>query len=311
VAGRFGHFFQNLNQKCFVEARRYGASCKVIKRISLADLSIANLTVGGGDPVALVEAASESGFGAIGLLLRTALNQPLSHEIVGQPQVIRTIRATCAAAGVKIFDVESFVLRPGTDAASFRSALEVGTWLGAKYISCVGTELFGSDRLLSMQERVDLFGALCDEAFSFGLHVGLEFMRYRDIPDLDAALNLIEKTGRQNSGIVLDVLHFYRTDGTPQKLKSLCPSSIAYVQLSDARAAAPALQNLPVEARSGRLHLGDGDIPLDALLDVVPEDTPLAIETPVAADASLSIREKVASTARRTRCFFVRREATA
>jgi hypothetical protein len=37
------------------------------------------------------------------------------------------------------------------------------------------------------------------------------------------------------------------------------------------------------EARSTRLHLGDGVIPLHDILDVLPEHTPQVIETPVAA----------------------------
>jgi sugar phosphate isomerase/epimerase len=271
--------------------------------LDLHEFSIANLTVGGGDPVALIEAAGDSGFGAVGLVLQTAMNKPLSHEIIGRPEVIRAIKAASKAAGVKVFDVEAFVLRPGIDAASFIPALETGAELGATHISSIGTEVVGNDVFLSASERIDLFSALCDEAARFGLHVGVEFMRYRDIPDLAAALALLEAAGNSNAGVILDVLHFHRTGGTPQQIAACPASRIAYVQLCDAGPAVPRLEDLPAEARGARLHLGHGVIPLDAILDVLPSGLQMVIETPVASEATLSLKEKVDSAAEHIKRF--------
>jgi len=281
----------------------------MIKDLNLNDLSIANLTVGGGDPVALIEAAGETGFGAVGLVLRTAMAKPLSHEVIGRPETIRAIKAACAANKVTIFDVEAFVLRPGVDAASFRPALETGAELGATHISSIGTELAGNDTFLSEGQRIDLFGKLCDEAAAFGLHVGVEFMRYRDIPNLAAALGLIEATGQANAGVILDVLHFHRTGGTAAEAAACPPSRLAYVQLCDAGPVVPSLEKLAAEARSGRLHPAQGVIPIDAILDVVPAEVQLVIETPVVAEAALSLKEKVASAAEHANRFAAARKA--
>lgn len=269
----------------------------MITDLNPGSLSIANLTVGGGDPVALIEAAGENGFGAAGLVLRTAMAKPLSHEVIDRPEVVRAIKAASAATGVRVFDVEAFVLRPGVDASSFRPALETGAELGATHISCIGTELIGNDSFLLPQQRVDLFGGLCDEAAAFGLHVGVEFMRYRDVPDMAAALALIEAAGRANAGLIFDVLHFHRTHGTPAQAAAVPASRIAYIQLCDAGSTEPPLEGLPVEARGGRLHPGEGVIALDAILDVLPAGPQLVIETPVAAETALSLKEKVASAA--------------
>jgi sugar phosphate isomerase/epimerase len=281
----------------------------MISDLELKDISIANLTVGGGDPVALIEAAGESGFGAAGLVLRTAMAKPLSCEVIGRPEVIRAIKAASAATGVKVFDVEAFVLRPGIDAASFRPALETGAELGATHISSIGTELIGNDSFLSEAQRTDLFGALCDEAKEFGLRVGLEFMRYRDVPDITAALALIHAAGRSNAGLIFDTLHFHRTGGTPELVAANPGVPIAYIQLCDADANVPPLEGLPAEARGNRLHLGDGVIPLNALLDVLPAGPQLVVEIPVAAETELSLKEKVASVARHTARFAASRKA--
>lgn len=281
----------------------------MITDLNPSSLSVANLTVGGGDPVALIEAAGESGFGAVGLVLRTAMAKPLSHEVIGRPEMIRAIKAACAATGVRVFDVEAFVLRPGVEAQSYRPALEAGAELGATHISSIGTELIGNDRFLSGAQRIDLFGGLCDEAAAFGLQVGVEFMRYRDVPDMAAALALIDAAGWSNAGLIFDVLHFHRTGGTPAQAAA-CPSvRIAYIQLCDAGPVEPSLEDLPAEARGGRHHPGDGVIALDALLDVLPAGKQLVIETPVAAEATLSMKEKVASAASHAARFAAAREA--
>lgn len=277
--------------------------------LNLHDLSIANLTVGGGDPLALIEAAGESGFGAAGLVLRSAMNKPLAREVIGRPEVIRAIKAASKATGVRVFDVEAFVLRPGIDAASFVPALETGAELGATHISAIGTEIIGHDSFLSEAERIDLFSRLCEEAARFSLHVGVEFMRYRDIPDLAAALALLEAAGKANAGVILDVLHFHRTGGTPQQLAACPAARIAYVQLCDAGPVVPPLEALPAEARGGRFHLGEGVIALDDILDALPDGLQMVVETPVASEAALTLREKVASAAEHTRRFAARRAA--
>lgn len=279
------------------------------RTLNLHDLSIANLTVGGGDPVALIEAAGESGFGAAGLVLRTAMNKPLAREIIGHPDVVREIKAASKAAGVKVFDVEAFVLRPGTDVASFIPALETGAELGATHISAIGTEIVGNDSFLSEAERVDLLAGLCEQAARFGLHVGVEFMRYRDISNLAAALALIEAAGKANAGVIMDMLHFHRTGGTPRELAACPPGRIAYVQLCDAGPVVPPLEALSTEARGGRLHLGDGVIPLDDMLDALPDGLQMVVEIPVAAESALTLREKVASVAEHTRRFAAKQAA--
>lgn len=277
--------------------------------LELRDFSVANLTVGGGDPVALIEAAGRAGFGAAGLVLRTAMNKPLSHEIVGRPEVVRSIKAASRATGVRVFDVEAFVLRPGTDASGFVRALETGAELGATHVSAIGTELVGNDAFLSPDQRIALFCGLCEKAAEFGLHVGVEFMRYRDIPDLAAALALLEAADRRNAGVIWDALHFHRTGGTPEELAACPASRIAYVQLCDAGPGEPPLEALPAEARGARLHLGDGVVPLDALLDVLPDGPQLVVETPVAGELGLSLEERVASAGERTGAFLAERAA--
>jgi sugar phosphate isomerase/epimerase len=222
--------------------------------------------------------------------------------------MVRAVKTALRATGLRVFDVEAFVLAPAMGMEAYRPALETGAELGATHISAIGTEILGSPTLLDPAQRVDLFGRLCDEAARFGLHVGVGFMLYRDIRTWDEALALIE-AARPNAGLILDPLHLFRAGAQPGSLAHLPAHRVAYARLCDAPAAAPPLDGLPTEARTARLHLGDGAIALDAFLDVLPERTPLVIETPVAAEAAWPTARRLQSVAANAQAFFGRQTA--
>ena len=270
----------------------------------LRAMSLANLTVWRVDPVEFINGAADAGFGAVGLLLLSPTPQPLEHGIVGRPEVIRAVRAALQARGLRCFDIEAFVLQQGASLERFRPALAVGAELGATHISSIGAEPRGADTGLTAAERVDLFGRLCDEAARFGLQVGVEFMRYRDIPTWREALDLIEAAGRPNSGLIVDALHLFRSGGTPQDIAGIPAPRIAYAQLCDARPDSPAFADLPAEARGDRLALGTGAIPLAELIKALPEGTKLVVETPIREQASWSVIRRCQSAGKTARVFF-------
>ena len=74
-------------------------------------------------------------------------------------------------------------------------------------------------------------------------------------------------------------------------------------RLCDAGAISPPVAALPTEARTDRLHPGDGVLPLAEFVAMLPEGTPLAIETPVAAEASWTTQDRLNEAARRTLTF--------
>lgn len=270
----------------------------------LCQLSLANLSVGRTPQTELIEAAHAAGFGKVGLLVMTATAQPLQHELIGRPDVIREVKAALRDTGVRVFDIEAFVLSPLTDLERFRPALELGAELGATHISTIGTELAPDTTFLRPEQRIDLFGRLCDEAAQFGLSVGVEFMMYRDIRTWHDALQMIESARRENAGLILDVLHFFRAGSVPSDLRQVPAHRFAYAQLSDCTPSPVPLEHLAVEARTSRRHLGEGAIPLNEILDLLPSDLQLVIETPVATENTLSTLERAKSAAVHASRFF-------
>ncbi|WP_158746617.1 sugar phosphate isomerase/epimerase [Acidisphaera sp. L21] len=267
-------------------------------------LVVENLTIGRMEPVRFIEEAAAAGFGAVGLPLATATPVPLEHGIVGKPATIAAIRAALQRTGTRLFDVEAFVLAPGMTMQDYRPVLEAGAELGADCISVIGAPVGGPAS--SPQDRIDLFGALCEEAGRHGLRVGVECMLYRDIRTIAEALLLIEAAGSDDTGIILDVLHLHRAGIDAAEIAALPPHRVAYAQLCDvAPGPAPAIAALPTEARSGRLHPGQGIAALHAFLAALPEGTALAVETPVAADAGLSTGKRLQLAADHARQFLL------
>jgi sugar phosphate isomerase/epimerase len=260
-------------------------------------VAVENLTVGRVDPLRFVEAAAAAGFGAVGLPLASATPVPLEHEIVGRPEVVRAIKAALQRTGTRVFDVEAFVLSPTARLEDFRRILDTGAELGATHISVIGAQIPGNSEFLEQQQRVELFAGLCEEAASRGLRVGVECMKYRDVRSVAEALALLEAAGHPHAGIILDPLHLHRAGTTAVQLAGLPPERISWAQLCDASPADPALDDLPAEARGGRLHPGHGILPLRTLLVGLPEGTPLAVETPVAAELDWTIEDRLRSAA--------------
>jgi sugar phosphate isomerase/epimerase len=128
----------------------------------------------------------------------------------------------------------------------------------------------------------------------------IEFMVFRGIATLDDAMRVVGLAGHPNLGICVDALHLQRSGGTPESVSRIDSRLISCVQLCDAPAAAPAPQDIPREARYGRLYPGEGALPLRELLAVVPAGHPLSIEVPCAAP-KLSVAERADKAARCTR----------
>ncbi|MBE2998191.1 sugar phosphate isomerase/epimerase [Nocardiopsis sp. HNM0947] len=72
---------------------------------------------------------------------------------------------------------------------------------------------------------------LCDRAGE--LVVGVEFMPYSGIPDVPSALRAMDRSGRENTGLIVDAWHWARSGSTAASLEGLDPGRVVSVQLCD------------------------------------------------------------------------------
>jgi sugar phosphate isomerase/epimerase len=264
-------------------------------------ISLAHLTVLEADPVGLIEAGKAAGFNAVGLRVVAPLATDTIIPVVGDAELQRRIKQSLRDSGMEIFDIEAVWLRPDTDVAALRPALEVGAELGAKYVLTVG---FDEDH----GRLVENFGAFCALAHSRGLRTMLEFISYASVCDLKAAHDLLQTVRPANAGLLVDALHLSRSGGHPRDIAAYDASLFSYVHLCDAPAAVPSADALRTEARSHRLYPGEGQLWLDAFLDAFPPGTPVGIEAPNATFAGSPFMERARLAGAATRDFLQRHD---
>lgn len=184
------------------------------------------------------------------------------------------VRARTIDAGVLVLDVEVVWLRPGPDDPNHFRIIDAGAAIGARNVLAVSSDPDPGAAAAKLAR-------LSDHAAAQGLRVSLEFGAFTAVQSLAAALEILERSGRPEAGLLIDPLHLRRTGGSPEALRRVDPQRLAYAQLCDAPATGPAPTDVPAlieEAIDCRLQVGEGDLPLAVLLEVLPPSTPLSIE---------------------------------
>lgn len=268
----------------------------------MRSISLAHLTVIDADPLTLIDASAAGGFDAIGLRIVPPLPGDRIVPVVGDIPLQRRIKERLAATGLRILDIEAIWLSPQTQVDDLQSALDVGVELGARYVLTVGFDAEPA-RLL------DNFGRLCTLANARGLRPMLEFIPYATIADLDSAHGLLRQAAPRDAGLLVDALHLSRSGGSPADIARYDPGLFSYIHLCDAPAALPPAAGLRAEARGERLYPGLGELWLDAFLDAFAPDTPVGIEAPSAAFATLPPAERARHAGEATRRLLARNAA--
>ncbi|HWE74890.1 MAG TPA: TIM barrel protein [Stellaceae bacterium] len=240
-------------------------------------LSLAPVTINELDPPALIEAAHEGGFAATDLRVLGAPGAEPVAPVIGNRPMIAAIAAALADTGVTLFSATGIWLVPEFGLDEALPALEVAARLGATYFLAVGNDP-DEGRMTANLAR------LAEAAQAHRLHLALELMPYTAVNSLAKAHRMVTACHTPNLGLLIDALHLARAGGTPEEVAALPHDHIAYLQLCDAPAQLPPGLTLRQESLGARLYPGDGDLPLEALMDSLPEGISIDIETPVVAD---------------------------
>lgn len=265
---------------------------------TLPPLSFAHLGALEIGPPQLIDMLAEAGFARTGL--RTRRTAPGGPEYaLTDPAERRETKERLAATGMTVDYVEMVALSRSLHVPELREMFEVGADIGATRVT-VG----GDDEDFSVV--ADKLAEVCELARPYGLAIDLEFMPFRAVRSLDDAVQVLAQARQPNAFILLDALHFYRSNSSAEQLRSLDRELLGTVQLCDAPATPPA--DLMYEARNARLLPGKGMLPLDELMDSVPADLPIGVEVPLNLEfPSLTPLERCKLMVEATRAFLARR----
>jgi sugar phosphate isomerase/epimerase len=238
-------------------------------------LSLAALTVLELSPPQMVTCAADAGFSHVGIRLIPATPTEPQYDIVGDTQLLREVESRLADTGVKVLDVEIFRLKPETRVADHEGAIATAARLGASDLLLAGNDP-------DEARLVDNFAAFCDLAARYGLGACLEFMPWSDVKDLAHGAHVVERTGRDNAGLLIDPFHLTRSRSRIEDIAAIPATRLHFMQFCDVRAAIPpTMDAILAEARAERLFPGDGVVDLLGLLRAVPRDLPLSVEVPM------------------------------
>ena len=235
--------------------------------------SLAHLTVLGTTPLDLIQIAADAGYDYASIRMTSVAPGEQITPLAGDPEMVRRVSKRLADTGLQVLDVELARLGPDDEPEQYVGVLEAAAAIGARHV--LG-QLPDPDR----DRATERFGRLCDLALEFGLTVDLEFPSWSETGDLPAAVAVLSTVNRSNAGILIDVLHFFRSNSSIDQLAELPPEWFRFIQLCDAPAeAAPTVEGVIHTARSARSLPGYGHLPLRQLLEHLPAG-PYSLEVP-------------------------------
>jgi sugar phosphate isomerase/epimerase len=242
--------------------------------VALNDLVLAPTTIPEATPLDYVEAAAAAGYRHVGLRLNRSPGLPF-HEVVGNAAVIKAMKAALAAAGLSVLDAYSFYLEPATDVTAFEPAIALAADFGAQYLVTMGADPDWS-------RQRDNFVRICEIAARYRLVCIVEPAVIRPLASLAQTERLLREAGCANVAICVDPLNFARAGDYASDLKRIDAKLLPYAQITDGIIA----PDEPNPALLGRMSpnrrclLGQGNVPLADILDVLPAGLPLSIELP-------------------------------
>jgi sugar phosphate isomerase/epimerase len=238
------------------------------------EFSLAYLTVPGLDPPDMVSLAARVGYDYVGLRLHPVTPNEPTHPLATDRRLLRETQGRLSHTGVAVLDVELVRLTPAFDIDDYDALLDVTAELGAKHVIAQGPD---SD----LARVTDHFGQLCDAANLRGLTVDMEFVTWTETPDLARTARIVRDAGRDNGGVLIDTLHFSRSNCSAALLAELPRHWFRYVQICDAPRQSPdSVDGLIYAARHDRLPLGKGELDLSGILGALPSPIPYSLEIP-------------------------------
>ncbi|WP_440408314.1 sugar phosphate isomerase/epimerase family protein [Neorhizobium petrolearium] len=238
-------------------------------------LSLAFLTTFEVGPVEAVRIAAKAGYQMVGLrILPAAASGEPSYPLLTDGQVLKEVRSALADTGVSVGDVEIIRLNAENDWDLFSRFCERCEALNARHVLVAGDDT-------ERARLTESFARFCELAGRHRLTADLEFMPWTAVPDLKAALSIVEAAGHANGGVLVDALHYDRSATALEEIAALPRSRINYVQFCDGAVPYdPSNEGLIRIARGERLFPGEGGIDLVGFARAIPVDVTVSVEIP-------------------------------
>ncbi|MBA4088957.1 MAG: xylose isomerase [Sphingobium sp.] len=237
-------------------------------------LSLDHISVTDTTPSRLADIAAATGCSGICPFLHSMAVLPAmpDYDLVTDAAERRATRAALAAGGLTVDLVYPFTLARRTVVADFEPALAVAAELGGRLAN-----VLCYDRDLARQ--IDRLSELADLAGQYSIGLAIEFYPPSQIRTLADALATVERLGRDDVGVTVDLLHIMRGGEAGSSMALLAVPHIRMAQISDGPATLSA-DRIEWEAGLQRQLPGEGHFDIPAFLTALHRDIPISVEAP-------------------------------
>lgn len=238
------------------------------------DYSLAHLTVLSLAPPQVIDVAARAGYRYVGLRATRVTPDEVLYDLAHDRVLMRETKARLADTGIEVLDVELFRMDASLEPESFIPVLEATAELGARHIIA---QLPDPDR----ERATARFAKLCDLARPLSIFVNLEFPHWTETGNLAKAAKVVRAVNRTNAGILVDMLHFGRSDSRLEELAKLPRKWFRFAHVCDAaKEVPPNIEGIIHTARDERQFPGEGSIDVRGILACLPPHIPYALEIP-------------------------------
>ncbi len=216
-------------------------------------------------PAQLVDAAVAGGFDFGGMWV---------DRKTWSAATTRSVKAQIRDAGLQLLDLEVAWIMPGPLDPWLVELVEIAAELGAPNLLCVSSDPDAGATTAKLQTMVE-------RAVGSGVRINLEFGLFTEVKSIAAATAIVAALDGDAKGLLCDTLHWSRSGGTADAIRALPREWLGYAQLCDAPSEPPDLSDMQaiiVDAIDRRVALGEGGLPLAAMVDALPAGLPVAIE---------------------------------
>lgn len=227
--------------------------------------SLVHLTKIACPPPEFIRTAAKAGYDAVSLrTIPLGLPGERPYNLAKDPQLLRETKRALAETGIQYTDTEIARIADGVDVRDHEPALAAAAEMGVTQIT---TNIWIGDRARYTEQ----FATLCELAGQYGQDVNVEFVTWSSVADLKQTKELLLECGKKNVGILVDMLHFYRSRCSLHELDQ-CPREwFHYAHLCDCPLEIPEdVEELARTGRAERLYPGEGSVPIREIVSRIP-----------------------------------------
>lgn len=197
-----------------------------------------------------------------------------NYDLANNKEMLKQTKTALSNTGIKVNDIELAKIEDGIDIQSYEPAFEVAAELGAKSVI---SSIWTPDK----NQYLEKFAELCDLAKEYSLNVELEFVTWANVVNLKGVVEVLETVNKDNSGIMIDTLHFNRSRVDLEELDNLPREWFRLAHICDGPKEIPTdKEGLIYTGRDARLYIGEGAINIAEIMNKLPEDIVYSIELP-------------------------------